>query len=637
VDFGYKYSPPGGTSIQTISGWVWGDTNGNGVYEPGLGETPIDGVKVTFACGAYGTYVMTTATDIGSNYALSNVPTGTTCTITVDPTTLPSMAYYQTGDPDVSPLACSGAACDDKTTVTVNNANISDQNFGYNQLLGSISGTVCDATDGDGICQAGETGLTPVTVTLKGAGPDGIMGTLDDTTVTQQTGAGGTYSFANLVPGLYQVIETDLGGYVSVADRDGGNPNNISLVLDFGPDGLPNTADDRMVKAGQDFEDHAVATGFIGDYVWWDINNNGQQDAGEPGIPGVTVELVQSNVVIATTTTDANGLYNFTGLTDGAYEVRIQAAEFTTGNTLYTWTASPQHASGVPVNLDSDGDPTTHVAPVTLAGNVGTADIDFGFYIASSYKVTKTLTSQPISGLGEEITFDITIENTGDTWISVLPLEDTYDPNYLTEGFGSNFALPDTDDHINDGSLNWSDLTQTGPKGFGADLAPHTTWTVKIYFTARADTSGLTNQKTVNAVAVKNALIDPDGPTGPLGSLVSLPEQGSNAGVTILTPTGVTLESFDAMVDGNSVLVNWRSASESEILGYNVQRQAEGGEFVTVSPELIVAENAGQDRGASYTFRDMEVPPGAYTYRVEVVKLDGSNENYGAVNVTISQ
>src|SRR3954471_14058714 len=44
----------------------------------------------------------------------------------------------------------------------------------------------------------------------------------------------------------------------------------------------------------------------IGDTVFFDTNGNGVQDPGEPGIPGVTLELHDGNgVLIATTTTDA--------------------------------------------------------------------------------------------------------------------------------------------------------------------------------------------------------------------------------------------------------------------------------------------------------------------------------------------
>lgn len=70
----------------------------------------------------------------------------------------------------------------------------------------------------------------------------------------------------------------------------------------------------------------------LGDFVWWDINDNGIQDAGEPGIDGVTVKLYadansdnipDSNVPLFTTTTNASGQYLFNNLCTGKYIVSI--------------------------------------------------------------------------------------------------------------------------------------------------------------------------------------------------------------------------------------------------------------------------------------------------------------------------
>ena len=57
-----------------------------------------------------------------------------TYVVKVDPTTLPSTAYDQTGDPDPTK--------DNKTTVIVIGANVADKDFGYREIQGSISGTV---------------------------------------------------------------------------------------------------------------------------------------------------------------------------------------------------------------------------------------------------------------------------------------------------------------------------------------------------------------------------------------------------------------------------------------------------------------------------------------------------------------
>lgn len=47
----------------------------------------------------------------------------------------------------------------------------------------------------------------------------------------------------------------------------------------------------------------------FGDFVWSDLNQNGIQDAGEPGLAGITVNLYQNNVFFASDVTDAAGLY----------------------------------------------------------------------------------------------------------------------------------------------------------------------------------------------------------------------------------------------------------------------------------------------------------------------------------------
>ena len=54
----------------------------------------------------------------------------------------------------------------------------------------------------------------------------------------------------------------------------------------------------------------------LGDFVWEDLNGNGLQDLGEPGIGGVTVNLKNAaGIVIDDTTTGLNGEYLFDDLT----------------------------------------------------------------------------------------------------------------------------------------------------------------------------------------------------------------------------------------------------------------------------------------------------------------------------------
>lgn len=109
----------------------------------------------------------------------------------------------------------------------------------------------------------------------------------------------------------------------------------------------------------------APPTGEIGDFVWHDVNGNGVQEPGEPGIAGVTVTL--GGAASATTTTDANGAYRFGGLAAGSYTVTVAAPA--------GFVATTANAGG-DANLDSNGSP----ASVTLATDTSVnRSIDFGF------------------------------------------------------------------------------------------------------------------------------------------------------------------------------------------------------------------------------------------------------------------
>jgi hypothetical protein len=85
----------------------------------------------------------------------------------------------------------------------------------------------------------------------------------------------------------------------------------------------------------------------VGDTIWYDADGDGVQDGGELGIEGVVVSLLDSNgYVIATTTTDANGYYDFevdgfladpdTGdvIVDGTYTVQVAPENFAPGGAL---------------------------------------------------------------------------------------------------------------------------------------------------------------------------------------------------------------------------------------------------------------------------------------------------------------
>ena len=74
--------------------------------------------------------------------------------------------------------------------------------------------------------------------------------------------------------------------------------------------------------------DDSACSGSVGDFVWEDLNTNGLQDADEPGVAGVKVELQNpAGETVAETETDMNGLYSFTRVDSGEYKLMFHVPE----------------------------------------------------------------------------------------------------------------------------------------------------------------------------------------------------------------------------------------------------------------------------------------------------------------------
>ena len=107
--------------------------------------------------------------------------------------------------------------------------------------------------------------------------------------------------------------------------------------------------------------------GVLGDLVWLDQDGGGDQDAAEPGIPAVDVTLefagadgdlaTAADNFTLTTTTDANGLYGFTGLPDGTFRVTVDDTDL---------------PADLTATFDDDGIGTLHISETTLADGART-------------------------------------------------------------------------------------------------------------------------------------------------------------------------------------------------------------------------------------------------------------------------
>jgi serine-aspartate repeat-containing protein C/D/E len=114
----------------------------------------------------------------------------------------------------------------------------------------------------------------------------------------------------------------------------------------------------------------------IGDRVWEDMNFNGIQDAGEAGIKGVTMKLLNAaGAVIATTTTDANGSYLFSNLDAGNYKVQV-----VTPTGYYVTKQDQAGWNGTDSAFSSAG----YTGTITLADGQALTKVDGGLYRKAS-------------------------------------------------------------------------------------------------------------------------------------------------------------------------------------------------------------------------------------------------------------
>ncbi len=342
-----------------------------------------------------------------------------------------------TGAPLAGLVLTSGTVYGD-APMPVTNSGTSNLNvdFGYAEPV-TVTGGVYNDPLAD---KSGTTGLAGVviTATLSGGTP-----------VTTTTDASGLYTFTNLIPGSYTIVEGNPVGYESTGDVDGGNPDSISLTLTSGND-----------VTDQNFWDRPG--GSIGDLVWYDTDGDGVKDGGEPGISGVVISLTNSVGAVVTTTTNASGIYSFTELLPGVYTVTV--------------------ASGTPsgsVNINK-ADSKSSPYQVTLAANQDITNADFGYDSPSSYLISKTREGLDTVRTNSEVSYTIRITNTGQSWLTTVPLSDSFDSRLLqyfsasVPPMGSLYQSP----------LLWTDVTSTL-----GDVAPGGAISLTVTFITLRDTT----------------------------------------------------------------------------------------------------------------------------------------------------
>ena len=261
-----------------------------------------------------------------------------------------------------------------------------DNNFPFVEVTqlpaGTISGVVWDDLDRDGIREIGEPIVEGIDVDLAVD-----AGAIIASTKTDMNGA---YSFTAL-PGRYQVQ------FALSCSTGPCTPFDGFTLPDVGPDDdidsdvdPPFIAGPIVLAAGQtisNIDSGMFQNAGIGDFVWHDLDGDGIQDGGEPGIADVTVNLRNSidTIQLDTTTTDGNGFYQF-GLLPGSYIVEFVLKAGFDG-------FSPEDAA-LDDTIDSDADVNTgKTGIITVTSGQGGTTVDAGMI-----QVNGEPSPQPVGG-----------------------------------------------------------------------------------------------------------------------------------------------------------------------------------------------------------------------------------------------
>ncbi len=117
-----------------------------------------------------------------------------------------------------------------------------------------------------------------------------------------------------------------------------------------------------------------------------------------------------------------------------------------------------------------------------------------------------------------------------------------------------------------------------------------------------------------------------------------------NTGATQLAPlpgTGqllpVELVSFEAMLDGNAVQLRWRTASETNNAGFEIQSRNSTFEIRDSDWDVLafVEGHGTTERPQAYHYRIENLAPGRHVFRLKQIDFDGTFEYHPEVEVTV--
>ena len=255
----------------------------------------------------------------------------------------------------------------------------------------------------NGIQDEGEEPVAGVKVILQSKTANGQWEFYAETT----TDANGKYMFENLKSSpeydrVYRVVfDFDRSTKVTITNADNANGVHDNAVdsdaLGFYIEGLGYIT--ATIKPGYGETDPTwdagiiKSSGSVGDYVWYDVNQNGIQDETESGVANIPVVLemnASGNImdenawnVLGETTTNQTGYYRFDDLQPGYYRVKFQIPE------IYVVTLANRGAADKDSDASRKGDSQWYYSQAFYLEQDGyDMTWDAGIYLKSDQKIT---------------------------------------------------------------------------------------------------------------------------------------------------------------------------------------------------------------------------------------------------------
>ncbi|MEK7415285.1 MAG: SdrD B-like domain-containing protein, partial [Planctomycetota bacterium] len=213
------------------------------------------------------------------------------------------------------------------------------------------------------------------------------------------------------MPANYSITQQNQGSDASDSDANG---MGMTDVVNLSPG-----ENDPTIDLGIE-----PSLASLGDYVWFDLDHDGQQDGSETGVPGVTVQLFDlgndgvkgggDDNLLASDTTDVSGNYGFDNLQPGDYYVM-----FDLGTLPANYSPTQQNQGADASDSDANGMGMTDVVNLSPGENDPTIDLGIFNPVQPIFDLAlrkRLAPAQPqYFKTGDPIQFTVTVFNQGNT------------------------------------------------------------------------------------------------------------------------------------------------------------------------------------------------------------------------------